>query len=47
MMSFYNEPILVNIRKFYISIFDFTSFKSFLWFKPNSERELNLELSLY
>lgn len=47
MLNFYNEPILVNIRKFYISIFDFTSFKYFLWFKPNSENELNLNTDYY
>ena len=33
MMKFYDEPILANLRKLYISIFDFSSYKSFIWLK--------------
>lgn len=45
MMKFYDEPIQVNLRKFFISIFDFTSYKNFIWLRPD-ERELNLDLAL-
>ena len=46
LLSFYDEPIQVNLRKFYVSIFDFTSYKIFMWFKPNGT-EFNLDISLY
>lgn len=46
MMKFYNEPIQVNLHKMFISVFDFTSFKNFLWLRPDSS-ELNLDVSLF
>ena len=36
LFTYYNEPILANLKKFFISIFDFTSFKNYLWLKNGS-----------
>ena len=35
MMNFYDEPIQVNLKKMFISIFDFSSYKNFIWLKQD------------
>ena len=42
LFTYYDEPILVNLKKFFISIFDFSSFKNYLWLKNGSEFDLNI-----
>lgn len=36
MLKYYNESILANLKSFFLSIFDYTSFKQFLWLKKDS-----------
>ena len=36
MLKYYNESILVNLKSFFLTIFDYTSFKQFLWLKKQA-----------
>ena len=33
LLNYYGEPIQANLKKFFINIFDYNSFKEFLWLK--------------
>jgi hypothetical protein len=46
MLKYHNESILANLKKFFLSIFDYTSFKQFLWLKKDST-ELCLDVRYF
>ena len=46
MLNYYGEPIQANLKKFFINIFDFNSFKEFLWLREGREFNLDLQMLL-
>jgi hypothetical protein len=46
LLSYYGEPIQANLKKFFINIFDYNSFKEFLWLKDGKEFQLDPTLLL-
>ena len=46
MLKYYNESILANLKKFFLSIFDYTSFKQYLWLKKDTN-EFSLDVRYF